>query len=190
MPDNNYQIVKLIQKNQLKSFSCDEGDLNDFFYNEALLSIEKLLSVTYLFETNQDIIAFFSLLNDKITINDVDNKSQWKASLKKWELNRKKYHSFPAVKIGRLGVSKVYEKRGYGSQVLNFIKLLFITDNRTGCRFITVDAYNKPDKPGAIDFYLKNGFDFLNNKDKNNKTRLMYFDLSKLPPIKPHPILR
>jgi len=36
----------------------------------------------------------------------------------------------------------------------------------------TVDAYSS-----AIDFYVKNDFDFFTNKDVKDDTRLMYFDL-------------
>ena len=43
-----------------------------------------------------------------------------------------------------------------------------------GCRFITVDAYNDE---STISFYTKNGIEFLTDKDENDETRLMYFDL-------------
>ena len=56
-------------------------------------------------------------------------------------------------------------------------KKFFLEDNRTGCRFMTVDAYNND---RVIKFYKKNGFQFLSNKDTNKKTRIMYFDLKRL----------
>jgi len=49
----------------------------------------------------------------------------------------------------------------------------FIIDNKTGCRFITVDAYRN-----AIPFYEKNGFLPLQVKDEGEHTRLMFFDLA------------
>ncbi len=36
-----------------------------------------------------------------------------------------------------------------------------ISENKTGCCFITVDAYAP-----AVDFYIKNGFQFLGNKEQ------------------------
>ncbi len=48
-------------------------------------------------------------------------------------------------------------------------------DNKTGCRFITVDAY-----AAAIPFYLRNGFVPLNDEDIDEPTRLLYFDLNDL----------
>lgn len=62
-----------------------------------------------------------------------------------------------------------------GSMLLDFIKNYFVADNKTGCRFITVDAYSE-----AIPFYLKNGFVPLNEEDMEEPTRLLYFDLNDL----------
>lgn len=50
-----------------------------------------------------------------------------------------------------------------------------LADNKTGCRFITVDAY-----AAAIPFYLRNGFVPLNDEDIDDLTRLLYFDLNDL----------
>ena len=46
--------------------------------------------------------------------------------------------------------------------------------DKTGCRFITVDAYRK-----AIPFYAANGFEFL-QKDEGGETELMYYDLKSM----------
>ncbi|OAV70348.1 hypothetical protein Barb6_01770 [Bacteroidales bacterium Barb6] len=52
-------------------------------------------------------------------------------------------------------------------------KQLFISEeNNTGCKFITVDAFKT-----SIDFYLKNGFEFISSRDKRSDTRQMYYDL-------------
>ena len=62
-----------------------------------------------------------------------------------------------------------------GTQVLNIIKSMFVINNKTGCRFITVDAYL-----AAVQFYEKNGFRMMNLEDNDPHTRLMYFDLMDL----------
>ena len=62
-----------------------------------------------------------------------------------------------------------------GTQVLNIIKSMFVINNKTGCRFITVDAYL-----AAVPFYEKNGFRMMNLEDNDPHTRLMYFDLMDL----------
>lgn len=56
-----------------------------------------------------------------------------------------------------------------GTYLLEFIEDYFIVDNKSGCHFITVDAYF-----GAIPFYIKNNYQFLNN-DEDKRTRVMYF---------------
>jgi hypothetical protein len=72
---------------------------------------------------------------------------------------------------------------------MNFIKAWFIDPhNKTGCRFITVDAYNNHD---TIHYYQNNGFEFTfpniktekeyyNIKSRKLKTRTMFFDLIKI----------
>jgi len=91
--------------------------------------------------------------------------------------NRKRRKEYPAVKIGRLGVNT--QHRGVGSEIIFFIKNWFTTENKTGCRFVLVDAYNRPE---LLRFYQKNDFMFLTEKDKEKKTRLMYFDLIRMLP--------
>lgn len=79
---------------------------------------------------------------------------------------------------------------GIGTQILNFIKSWFIDDqNKTGCRFLLVDAYNDE---ALLEFYANNGFDFLFSSESQEaenlgyasdailKTRLMYFDLKNI----------
>lgn len=68
------------------------------------------------------------------------------------------------VKIGRFGVNKEFQGKGLrlGSETLNFIKDWMVTDKKTGCCFITVDAYAT-----AVEFYLKNGFLFMGEKEKS-----------------------
>ncbi len=58
---------------------------------------------------------------------------------------------------------------------MDFMKEYFVNDNKTGCRFITVDAYKT-----AESFYLKNDFMYLSTNDENNYTRVMFYDLISL----------
>jgi hypothetical protein len=126
---------------RIKNFDCGDEDLNDFFHNTSFEYLSKLLSVTYIVENDEDTIAFFSLSNDKLA-QDTENKATWRKIKKKFP--RAKHRSdYPAVKIGRLGVSGKYGGQGIGTEILDFVKNMFITNNRTGCCFITVDAYRQ-----------------------------------------------
>lgn len=162
---------------QLKSFDCGDDELNDFFRNDAFAHKQELLAEIYSFSVTKATksgapspVAFVSFNNDAV---------QFSQEKRKEILSPEKVHYkfLPAVKIGRLGVIKEYQRQNIGTHLLNFTKLLFITENRTGCRFITIDAYNKPE---VIKFYKKNDFKFLYDKDKNKITRIMYFDLKRL----------
>ena len=65
------------------------------------------------------------------------------------QFNEKRIKSYPAVKICRLGIDNSLRGKGIGSMLLDFIKYFFIENNKTGCRFLTVDAYNN-----AIPFFI------------------------------------
>lgn len=56
--------------------------------------------------------------------------------------------------------------------ILDNIKYAFSNVKRLGCRFITVDALNV-----AVPFYERNGFQCITESDKDDETRLMFFDL-------------
>lgn len=74
-----------------------------------------------------------------------------------------------------LAVNKTLKGQSIGTYLLNFIKSFFVVNNKTGCRFLTVDAYK-----AAVPFYEKNGFVPLNDDDIDAPTRLLYFDLKDI----------
>jgi len=164
-------IVRLEQNTIIKPFDCGDRDLNDFLFNDAKAYLKELLAVTYLIESESETIAFYSLLNDKITIKDVDSNNFWNR-LRRDMPQRKKFSSYPAMKVGRLGVSNTLKGKGLGTVIIDYLKVLFVTGNRTGCKYLTVDAYRQ-----SLKFYEKCGFKYLTEKDLEKDTRLMYFNL-------------
>ncbi|MBN1603229.1 MAG: GNAT family N-acetyltransferase [Chitinispirillaceae bacterium] len=111
-----------------------------------------------------------------ISQEDFTSKSQFKKFTKNIPYP-KRYKYLPAVKIGRLGVDLKFSGKGLGSQIVLMMKNSFTTNNKTGCRFITVDAYNNPD---TLNFYEKNDFEFFTSEDEQEDTRAMYFDLIRI----------
>ena len=112
---------------------------------------------------------------DKISITEFENNTEFNRFKRRFK-NSKRLKSYPAVKICRLAVDENARKLHLGTKLLNFIKGYFAKDNKTGCRFITVDAYIK-----AIPFYLKNSFLELTQNDKDaTHTRLLYYDLKMM----------
>lgn len=172
---DHYRIYKLAEDEKINTFDCGDTDLNDFAMNEAQPYRKEKLAVTYTLvnkEDSSEIAAFFCLLNDRISMTDFDNKTEYNRFRKRF-VNAKRIKSYPAAKIGRFAVAKSMKGKSIGSFLLDFIKSFFVVDNKTGCRFLTVDAY-----ADAVPFYLKNGFVPLNDDDKDDDTRLLYFDLN------------
>lgn len=176
-------------------FDCGNEDLNSFFNNDVLDYASTLLGKSYCFTLNTDptiIIAAFTISNDSIKTTNLPNARKKKVVT---EIPREKQmKNYPAVLIGRLGINKAFQKgkrntqdeNSVGGQLMGFIKAWFISDNKTGCRFILVDSYNNEK---ALVYYKNNDFtelfsteqqekDFFNIPAENNlTTRLLYFDL-------------
>jgi GNAT superfamily N-acetyltransferase len=168
-------MVRLDSQTNIGSFDCGSADLNEFLLEDALHYSSNLLAVTYLFKNQDDVFAFLSVSNDKIHWDEkiFGTRSQYYKVLKDVP-SAKRLNTMPAVKLARLGVSLKYKRYGLGTQIIDRMKVSFTTKNKTGCRFITVDAYKSSE---ATEFYQKNGFKFLTNSDQDRDTRLMYFDL-------------
>jgi GNAT superfamily N-acetyltransferase len=157
-------------------FTCGcNDDLDEYFREDSKTGAKDLIAVTYAVEISGKVIAFFTVSNDAIRSEDTTNQ-RFKNIRKNLSPSTRGYLSMPAVKIGRFATAKDYQRQGIGTQILDFIKMWFTKNNKTGCRFIIVDAANNEN---TLEFYEKNEFEFLppSKKKKNEKTRLMYFDL-------------
>ena len=172
-----YRIRRLGKAERIGSFDCGDADLNDFILNESTFYREALLAVSYVFVRWEIMysVAFFFLANDRISLTDFESKTAFNRFRKRRFVNEKRLKSYPAVKICRFAVDLSMKGQSVGSFLLNFIKSYFLDDNKTGCRFITVDAY-----AAAVPFYLKNGFVPLTSEDAMSATRLLYFDLNDI----------
>lgn len=172
------------------TFHCNDADLDDFFANDAFFYNTELLGRTYAWINAYDptqILGLITLANDSVKAQTLATSARNR--LQRSITNAKRGINFPAVLIGRLGVASAYQGKGLniGSQIIDYVKDWFrSSDNKTGCRFIVVDAYNNEK---TLHFYERNGFktlykseqeerDFLKlNSDEPLKTRFMFFDL-------------
>ncbi|MCH5239362.1 MAG: GNAT family N-acetyltransferase [Muribaculaceae bacterium] len=165
----NIPYERLRESSKLFPFDCGNSDLTDYYYHSAKKDIAKLLTVVYYLATEETTILFFTLSNDKISEIELKNgepiysKSFFRRIKDKFG-RAKHRRDYPAVKIGRFGVNKEFRGKGqhWGSKTLDFIKEWMISDNKTGCCFITVDAY-----ANAVEFYKKNDFLFMGEKEKS-----------------------
>ena len=168
------KLIRLTPEYEFNDFDCGDDDLNEFLYEDAKKFLEKRIANTFILEDDGHIAAYFCLLNDKISRLEVTN-SRWK-SIKDSFPESKRFRSYPAIKIGRFAVSTAYHGQHIGTDLIAMIKVLLNSNqNYSAYRFITVDAYLS-----AIPFYMKNGFNQLTQKEEDNHTRLMFFDMMEI----------
>ena len=182
---------EVLQKS--KGFSCKDEDITEFFTYDCADYSYQLLGKSYCFvcpETS-NIVCAFTVANSSVKVDSLPSNLRNKLNRK--IPNVKRRPQYPAVLVGQLAVSDLYSGHHVGDELLDFIKSWFIDPlNKTGCRFVIVDAVNHPK---VFDYYLRNGFKFLFSSDEeewkflhNNgaevsgtiepmRTRLMYFDL-------------
>lgn len=184
-----FKLNELILQN-CEPLDCGADDLNDFFSTDALAYERDLMGKTYCWLDNSDdtkIIAMITLANAGIQTTHLPHNP--KRHINKGIAYNKQGRTYPAVLIGRLGVNIHYQSPRYriGSQIMSFIKDWFISaDNKTGCRFLLVDAVNDPH---TMRYYDRNLFRplFPHLEDEKAfyhipaseelRTRMLYFDL-------------
>lgn len=173
-----------------KPFSCGDEDLDDFFAYNAIAYERQLMGKTYcwlLKEDNTQCIGMVTLANAGIQTTHLKNNPRRK--INSHIPFSKRGRTYPGVLIGRLGVNVDFQNKRYrvGSQIMDFVKKWFKSaDNKTGCRFILVDAVNNDH---TIRYYERNGFKPLFPREDAEKefyeipaddflrTRMYYFDL-------------
>jgi hypothetical protein len=167
-------LTKIVDRKICDSFDCGDNDLNEYFLVDAIAHEAELLTQCYYVHVVGEprlSVALLDLCNDAIRVKKVETKDI--------SIPGKPYSTYPAVKLTRFGVKTKYQNQNIGTKTLNIVKEMFLTDNRTGCRFITVDALNNA---RTIKFYQRNDFVLFTDKDREHDTRAMYFDLTWLRP--------
>lgn len=168
------RVVPLTSDYVFRVFDCGDSDLNEFLLQDAKLFLEKRIANTFILEDEGNIVAYFCLLNDKVSRLEITN-SRWKTIKDSFPEN-KRFRSYPSIKIGRFAVSLDYRGKNIGTDLMNMIKDFLLNEqSRSAFRFITVDAYLS-----AIPFYEKNGFKLLSQKEEGDQTRLMFFDIMNI----------
>lgn len=156
----------------VKSFECIEKELEDFLVEDAWQNQKQGISVTYLWflKENNELAGYVTLLTDAINLN---------ADLKDFFRGKGiHYKSLPALKIGRMAVSRRYMRKGLGAMMirLSISIALKIYKEEAGCRFVILDAKRGNDPLfNPIHFYKKMGFSILKEREKG--TIPMYLDV-------------
>lgn len=167
-------FLLLTESHILKPFNCGDKDLNSFLFDKALHYKKELLATTFILENQQQTIAYYTLFNDCLRVEETSftSKSAINRFLKSF-LSHPKRHlkSFPAIKIGRLAIDETHKGLGLGRLIINNAIEI---NNHQACKFITVDAYK-----ASLPFYERLDFKYLSDNDKNKDTRQMYLDLTQ-----------
>ena len=185
-------LFPLTRPEEINGFSCEDSDLDEFFTRDCFAYAKELLGKTYCYKLDEDaqkVVCAFTLANAGVRVSDLPNARKKKVESKIPHLKTLK--DYPAVLLARLGVSKDFRSLSIGSDVIEFVKLWFLDPhNKTGCRFLIVDAYNAP---ATIAFYEKNDFKMVFSSEQQEKdyrrldtettlsTRLMFYDLMRTP---------
>lgn len=165
------RLVPLTQDYELTAFDCGDADLNKFLFEDAKSCLELRIANTFILEVDGRIAAYFCLLNDKISKDEVIG-SRWKKIKSKFPRD-KQFRSYPTIKIGRFAVSLDFRGRQIGTDLMGqLLEMLNLRQGASAFRYVTVDAYIS-----AVPFYEKNGFVHLTKKDEDEHTRLMFFDM-------------
>jgi GNAT superfamily N-acetyltransferase len=148
MPDLSYPDISfrpLDTYDDITSFHSTEQELDDFLHEDALDNQVNRLSVTFLASWNDNHVGYFSLINDSIVaeaVHESDREPSWE------------YRKYPAIKIARMARHRDFSGHGIGTIMLLRIFIIVLHVSQfSGCRIITVDS-----KPGAVEWYRKNGF--------------------------------
>ena len=103
--NSSLPFERLSDSHAILPFDCGDEDINDFFVSQAMHYQKELLAVTYFLGDGENTVFYFTLSNDKVMALEL-SKGFWR-KIKALFPHSKHRKDYPAVKIGRLGVSKL-----------------------------------------------------------------------------------
>lgn len=169
------KLLPLKDITAIKPFDCGDEYLNKFLYDKAKACESEFLTRTFVYEDEDNTIAYISLLADKMS-NTLIPKNIWR-KIRQRIPHSKHFNSYPAVKIGCLAVNKAYRNQDIGTNLISLVSAMILNQSQhVAYRFLTVDAYKT-----AVAFYEKNDFvTLVNYIDPEKNTVPMYIDLKEI----------
>ena len=190
--------------NQCQPYTCSKNaDIDSFFHDYTQDNYRdyrlEMMGTTHCFFTDEKdnttqpkMVCAFSLSNSSLRTDILPNNRRNR--LNRSIPNAKRRFQYPAILIGELCVFDGFGHKTFGyniaDEMMNLIKTIAIDpDNNSSSRYLIVDALNSPE---VIEYYKRNGFEFLFASDEeelghlrsghssdvqNCRTRLMFFDL-------------
>ena len=190
--------------NQCQPYTCSKNaDIDSFFHDHTRDNYRdyrlEMMGTTHCFFTDEKdnttqpkMVCAFSLSNSSLRTDILPQNRRNR--LNRSIPNAKRRFQYPAILIGELCVFDGFGHKTFGyniaDEMMNLIKTIAIDpDNNSSSRYLIVDALNSPE---VIEYYKRNGFEFLFASDEeeiehlrsghssdvqNCRTRLMFFDL-------------
>jgi uncharacterized protein (DUF3820 family) len=119
------KLIRLQPDTEILPFDCKDTDLNGFLFDDAKNYAKDLIAVTYIIHNDTNTLAYFNYLNDKISHRDIGNFEKFVQRVGiHLPMEKSEHKSYPAVKIGRLAVTKEIQTNGLGRQIIQFTKNL------------------------------------------------------------------
>lgn len=179
--DLSIEPLSIENKEKIQSFSYGTDTLDEFFHEEIFICSKHHYIAAYCAKDikDNDIIAIFTLSNDSVVIDNIDDKNDFISEScakisEEYVSTFEKQTSFPAVNIGHLGVRHDLQSKGIGQYIVDFVLYTFAKFKASGCQFITVDSLNES---GPNRFYARNGFSNQTNNDSSRPTRRMFLPI-------------
>ncbi|CAN0568320.1 unnamed protein product [Ectocarpus sp. 12 AP-2014] len=175
---NDEIIIKKLEKageDQVSLFRMSDSEdkpLVQFIRRTAKKSAAANLTQTYVIKESGSpcVLAYISLMCAEIRLDkqyEIDDK-----------VGANRYEYQPAVRIARLAVCDVCQKKGWGRKLVEFVIgiVLISIQPHAGCRFLILDAKRK-----SVGFYKKLGFRLLETEaNKTDENPLMFMDLKSV----------
>lgn len=147
-------IAQLTKQHDRKTFDCGEFSLNQYLHRYASQDIKKRVSRTYVatpFDAQERVVGFYSLSAGSLHATDFPDIIR----------HRLPKYPVPVAMLGRLAISKAYQRQGIGSVILaDALQRTARASQVMAVYAIVVDALNDQ----AVGFYHNFGFVSLPNQ--------------------------
>ena len=173
VPSSNSPVIessiRLIASDDIvRRFRLDKKflPLQIFLQNDAKDHHSSHVSKTYVIIEGKRVLAYISLSCAQVKLDShPDDLPEYK-------------YDYPAVKIGKLAVHKDYERRDFGSKLVDLAIAIakYAIRQHVGCRLLLVDSDRD-----AVEFYQKKGFLMIDTEDnKKRPCPVLFLDIGKL----------
>lgn len=172
---------------QCQPYHCSkDSDIDSFFHKGTKDNFSdyrsEMMGYTHCFYTEEKsprMVCAFSLSNSALRTDTLPKRKRNKFN--KSIPNAKRRSQYPAILIGQLCVFDGFGhhaiEENVGDEMMDLIKTMAINpDNDCATRYLVVDAINTPN---VIEYYQRNGFDFLFESDEEELKCLRGYNADK-----------